>query len=394
MMRVLLYMVCFMVLASCSNKKETNWNLILDKNSKEPYGCYIARQCLTDLFAHKDVRNISNALKQIQKSNQENSTNECMFITCSSFQLDSVSWQQLKDYVVNGNHVVICAYSFSDFMLNELSLENPVSYTKQTMLNDLDSIPNQLIGIQFNDELYEYTFHGKNINTPFGADSSNGQNIKRWGGCGDSMKTNLITFTMQGSLTLCSNPIIMTNYFLLQEPNKSYLECLVSSLPSYPNEIYWYSQLFHNGELDAESEWSKMLKIPGLRYSFLILIGLLACYLIFESKRRQRYVPILPPHTNTSLEFTETVGSLYFSKKNNANIISKMITHYLEHIRSNYNLRTNMLDEAFSKQLSIKLNKPFEDVKAFIAYLDYIRTSSDVTDQDVVYLYHQIKKYS
>jgi hypothetical protein len=317
-----------------------------------------------------------------------------MIVACNDFELDSLAWEDLKNYVVNGNHVIVCAYSFSDYLCRGLQIGNPQAPVWNSDFTGYNGYPNQKIQIQFNQKNYTYQFTGGPLLTYFSKDSAKASNIERWGSCGDSNHTNLIRFNMSGSLTLCSNPLVLTNYFLRQHDNKDYLEKLLSNYRIEPSHIYWYGKYYHSGQNESDGEWSKLLRIPAIKYAFLILLLLLICYLVFESKRRQRYVPIIPPNVNTSLEFTETVGSLYYSRRNNRNLADKMLLHYLEHIRSTHGLRTNVLDELFAERLSIKINHPFSETKAFVAYLDYIRQSRDITDTDLIHLHHQIKKYS
>jgi hypothetical protein len=69
---------------------------------------------------------------------------------------------------------------------------------------------------------------------------------------------------------------------------------------------------------------------------------------LFDSKRRQRIIKPLQPNINTSVAFTETVGRLYLQKKDNRNIADKMITYFLEHIRNQYFLNTNQLNDEFN----------------------------------------------
>ena len=54
--------------------------------------------------------------------------------------------------------------------------------------------------------------------------------------------------------------------------------------------------------------------------------------MIFNAKRRQRVVPIINPLPNTTLDFTKTIGNLYYQEGNHQNIVDKKIIYFLEKI--------------------------------------------------------------
>ena len=88
------------------------------------------------------------------------------------------------------------------------------------------------------------------------------------------------------------------------------------------NELFAIAGLwdvFENdqGEGDGESSdsaWSYIMKQESLRWGFWVLIISLLLYAIFEAKRTQRIIPVVKPLPNTTLDFTNTVGRLYFQQ--------------------------------------------------------------------------------
>ena len=113
----------------------------------------------------------------------------------------------------------------------------------------------------------------------------------------------------------------------------------------------------------------------------------------FETRRRQRQVAVIPPVKNDSLAFTETIGKLYHSQKDNRNLARKMIRYYLEYIRTTYNLQTKKLDKEFAHKLARKLNKSNEDGEQFIQYLQTVLNQESLSEQAIKQLYYTLKKY-
>ena len=71
-------------------------------------------------------------------------------------------------------------------------------------------------------------------------------------------------------------------------------------------------------------------------------------------KRRQRIIPIIEPLRNTTLDFVETVSSVYYSQHDNNSIAKKKIQFWFDHIRQRYYLSTQNTDDKFVEQLQRK----------------------------------------
>jgi len=77
-------------------------------------------------------------------------------------------------------------------------------------------------------------------------------------------------------------------------------------------------------------------------------------YVIFGAKRRQRKIPILETNRNTSLEFVETIGRLYFQQQDHKGIIKKQMHLFLAHLRQRYNLVIRDLDDKLIHRVAVR----------------------------------------
>ena len=64
-----------------------------------------------------------------------------------------------------------------------------------------------------------------------------------------------------------------------------------------------------------------------------------------QGKRKQRIIPVITPLKNTSLEFVETIGRLYYQKGTRSGIAHKKIIFFLDFIRTRYNIATNVFNQ-------------------------------------------------
>lgn len=186
-----------------------------------------------------------------------------------------------------------------------------------------------------------------------------------------------------GHLTLHAAPLVLSNYFLLQGRNKDYLSYIWKTVPEDIETIYWHDYYKRSAE---SSDLGVMFRYPATRWALLLALLTLFLFVLFEAKRRQRIIPIVPPLENSSVSFVETVGRLYYNKGNHLNLAEKMVQHFLEYVRSNYFLNTNQIDDHFIYQLSVKSGQPEALVRSTAELIHEVRLRSVAVDES--YLYH------
>lgn len=389
-------------LFSCNMEKETDWTTRFSKHDKEPYGCYIAYQSLQDLFPNSTIKKGTDLMGQINKANKSLNTyatsGNIIIVVCSQFKIDSADFQKMLTYAEKGNVVCLFADKFSKPISNYFSLKVDTPDFKFPPIPDQDTGRVQELSLLYQDSLSTYTFHG----VPLMQQSLDQQDSLM--GEGDSFdpvlghydtmgKPNLIIRHMQeGAFMLGTSPLTFSNYFLLQAGNKAYYENLLSWYNDFGNTVTWYS----NRSITADSsiEDDSIFHSPPLFLAFLSILGLFVLYILFEAKRRQRIIEIIPPTTNNSLEFVETVGQLYYNKGDHKNLSEKMLKQYIEQLRIRYNLKWHQWDTEFANQLALRTNLSNQETQEFVSYIRYICDSKVLQEIDLRNLYFLLKKHS
>src|SRR5690606_25348313 len=152
----------------------------------------------------------------------------------------------------------------------------------------------------------------------------------------------------KGTFLLHNLPEAFSNYYLLKG-NENYAASVLSYIDA--DKVYWDEHL-KSGRKIVTSPMRFVLDQASLIWAYYVLIAGLFIFVIFKGKREQRIVEIIKPLENTSVEFTKTIGDLYFQHKDYSNIIAKKITYFLETIRTKYYLNTNEIDAAFLKKMA------------------------------------------
>lgn len=192
----------------------------------------------------------------------------------------------------------------------------------------------------------------------------------------------------EGTILLHTQPQIFTNYFLI---NKNHIK-YTSQVLSYINieQPVYYDQYHVTGKPIETSPLYLLLKNKYLKWAYYFCcIGVLF-FILFQSKRTQRIIPVIPPLTNKSLAYTQTISGMYLDKKDYRGIALKQISFFLETIRSQYNLNTQTLNETFYKQLASKTNNTVEESKKLFKLINIIQQNPKIEKETLLKLYKEI----
>jgi hypothetical protein len=110
-------------------------------------------------------------------------------------------------------------------------------------------------------------------------------------------------------------------------------------------------------------------------------------------KRRQRIIPVIEPLHNTTLDFVETVSSVYYSQHDNNSIANKKIQFWFDHIRQRYYLQTQNTDETFVQQLQRKSGPSKELIEKILHNIKRAQAQPNVTDDLLIELTQSIDEF-
>ncbi|KMQ70720.1 DUF4350 domain-containing protein [Chryseobacterium koreense] len=184
----------------------------------------------------------------------------------------------------------------------------------------------------------------------------------------------------KGHIYLHSEPLFLTNYYLLRKGSEKYLQDVFSYLPD--RETVWFVS---NSEISSSSPLRFILSNPALRYAWWLFLGGLLLFVIFNVKRKQRIVPIIEPLRNKSVEFVRSIGNLYLQEGDFHDMMSKKAQYFLNKVRMDLLIDTTALDENFAQKLHLKTGKPIEKIKEAIELMERAQNPySSVMKEDLI----------
>ncbi len=303
--------------------------------------------------------------------------------------------ESLMRFIYKGNTAFICAAYFDTLLLKRLYCKQ----NKQTLssYNSFTSFKNTTV--RYNDHLALYNQTYSYYYLPFKNYFSeiNGS-YARIIGYNEESKANFFVFMWgKGRIYFHNEPRALSNYFLLTKNNYLYLQEMLQMMPSNPDKIYWdnyYSNKnYARGNNDASSTIGTLMKYPPLAKAFFIAAGLLLLYIFFNSKRRQRIVPLLKKPENSSIAFAEAIAGLYLNKKDNKIIAEKIITYFNEHVRTKLFIAGNVNDEGYAELLSRKSGVQPEVINELVVHVKRIQKVVKVTDEQLLKLNELTEKF-
>jgi hypothetical protein len=362
--------------------KPTNWTPTYLSEDKIPFGAYILRQRINDILPNTTIKTVQSAVYNNLKERPKGQSN--YFIIASNLKVDKLDYREMVKYMQSGNNIFIAAFQIQGILLDTLKLQitsdfnfqnkrkYPINFVNPSLKRDLD-----------------YYFD-KGISEQYFLKADTAKAIVL--GKKQDEFANFIQYKFgKGSLFILPNPQLLTNYSLLREDGLDYAAKALSYLPNAETLIW--DEHFTRPDTQDASVLRVFFKYDELRWAYYIALFSLVAFILFEIKRRQRIIPVIERLKNTSVEFAEVVGRVYYQQRNNRDIAEKKVSYLLEYIRTKYRLKTLDLDQEFKASL-IKISSVSADIiDELLEEITYLKAGQMVKDQQLIRLNKLIEQF-
>lgn len=379
---IILYLVMKLI-----GPRELDWTITFGKEDKNPFGGYVVHQLASDIF-DDSVHHSMLTLYELYDSVESPAS----FISLSmDFSPGDEDLDVLLDNVSRGGNALICAQYFYGKMQDSLHVRTYDYFfhpDKQGFSYRQDTATLVFQNKSYNDET-EYFYPRNNIHNYFVEfDSARSQVIA-------TNDLDLpVTIRMawgKGYLYLNSTPLAFTNAYMLYNHNPEFASRMLSLLPAQ-QPVYW-TEFYQRGRLEAQTPLRYVLTTEPLKWAYYLMALSILLFMIFEAKRKQRIIPVIPPVSNTSLEFVETIGALYFQHGDHKDMAEKKINYFLEFIRSNYWVNTNVINTDLMLTVSKRSGNSLDDVKDLFQFFKTLESRPRLTEEDLTELNARIEKF-
>ncbi|PWT76965.1 MAG: hypothetical protein C5B59_05205 [Bacteroidetes bacterium] len=389
--------VCVLLMAiaatGCFKKhKKINPIVTLWRNDKDPYGSYYAYKNIGYAFPNAEIKlndksPSSYGFTRLRFSENNMKGRAAYIIISPHIFPDRSEINSLMEFVAEGNQVFMSSFNFGDSLLDYFKLRLGRSMTFRLLDSGLnvsamdpvryDSLPFQYPGFAYDN--YVDSMDSK-FATVLGYDSA---------GRPDYVK---FSYKGGGAVFLHFAPLALTNFFLLHKNNKVYFDEIFSQMAPSVSHVIW-DDYFRRTKDSQFSALNFLLSNQALRWAFWLVLLLFLLIYLFESKRKQKWIPIHDAPRNSSLDFVKTIGRLYYQQKDNSNLLNKMTTHFLDYVRTKYNLSSSELDEDFADRLSYKSGYDKMEMRSLIQEFQRFSKDQRPTDLELIQINKKLEAF-
>lgn len=392
LLALLLLATLFLLLGK---SKRLDERITLNKKDKIPYGTYVAYNQLKYIFPKATITVNKKEPGYWNDDVLDYKTGkQALIIIAKKFNASNVELTELFEFVRKGNDVFISSYEFSYDSDSFFHLNSSFGGGYYDGWGGPDSLKLSLARPPYY-QAPDYVYPGKRYHSYFGKMDTGMTYVM--GRTKDSALTFVKLKAGTGNFYVHSAPLAFSNYFLLHKGNITYYNKVLSSIPWNTTRVVWDEYYLHKPADEQEkpdrSPFRVLMSQPAFRAGIYTALAALLIFVLLGLKRSQRMIPVITPLVNDSLDFVKTIGRLYFQKKDNQNLASKMGSFFLEYAHSHFHLTTNTLDADFATRLSQKSGAELPVVNHIIDYIKFVQEKNALTDQQLIEFYTLLDKF-
>lgn len=359
--------------------EEIDWAKSFAKKDKIPYGGHIIYNISNELFPNQEVVLKELPIYNILKNNYYFNTNY-VFIN-NYFSPDRLDTEYLLRYVADGNNVFISAFGIYGDLADSLKIKTYDEIFSEDSININFSMPEM-------NSANGYTYFKGNFENYFSEFDTTLVQV-----LGENEKGNVNYLRIkygEGNFLLNTVPLAFTNYHLLNSNNNEYVYKALSHLPV--QQTLW-DDYYKDGNKYQASTLQYIMSQQSLKWAYYIILVSVVFFIFFYGRRKQRIIPVIAPLTNTTVEFVETVGNLYYQQKDFKNIAEKKISYFLDYLRSKYLIRTGSFNEETIQKIAEKSSLSSGKIKSIFKEIEKVNRSQKITEEELMNINYQIDKF-
>lgn len=364
--------------------RKHEWAVTLYHRDKDPYGTYVLDKVIPDIFPGKSIHH-SNLTAYEWFDSIPGKAN---FITFSMvFAPSGEDVNALIKFVHRGGNAFISAEYFDGYFADTLGVA--ASNTFIPSLDKNNALSDSTF-LRFSDSLavpYALKVSRTQARSYFDLFSTDSVEVLAYNE--DLLPVFIRIRKGQGSFFLNTIPFAFTNINLLRGNNATFTERCLTYLPH--EDVFW-TEYYHRGRQEVTSPIRYILSEEPLRWAYYITIAASILYMFFVARRRQRAIPVVKPPANTTLEFVQTIGNLYFRTAEHKRIAEKRIAYFLENLRSRLHHPGLQPTDDMVELVSHKTGHPKQEIQHLFSHIRNIWQKSVLSEDELKDLSQKLDK--
>lgn len=382
--------VSFLVLMfaiECRLPKKFVWTPTFSHYDKQPFGCVVFDSLLS---ASLPMRYSVSGKTFYQLEQEDTVSRRAILVVNNHLALTDVDVNALLKGAERGNKIMLVSNSFTGNLRDTLGFESSYSYFNPIVLRkyaasllskdslhwvgDSTVYPRRIF--RFYPQLCSSYFWQDSLSVKVLAEKSISSDEFRYdfGVKFDSLQVDTLCNVPvamscswgKGEIILVSTPLLFTNYGVLDGKNAAYIFRLLSQIGEFP--IIRTEGYLEEAAQVQMSPFRYFISQRPLRWALYLTMIAILLFMTFTARRRQRVIPVIHEPENKSMEFTELIGTLYFQKKDHADLVLKKYIYFAEELRREIQVDVEDVadDERSFDRIAQKTGMSAEEIGKFI----------------------------
>lgn len=382
-------LVVLIVVLEAISPKPTNWRESFTRYATDPYATGLVYDRLEDLF-HEGVTTVREPIygtAQERLKLDSTATHVNHIFIASSFDADELDVEHLLMMVDRGDNAFIAVDHFCQPLRDTLAFGYSYRWDAGDTIKDIhgitDLVKDKVDTLRFT--TWPQRGHGAFAFKHGGMDRYFDRlPLDHAQVLAINANDDVVLWRIRhgaGWIYLCSVPLAFTDYYLLKDEGRGFMETALSFLPD--KAVLWdeYSKVGREG---SNSPLRFILADPALKAAYWTVIVLLLLFVLVHAKRRQRAIPEIAPLRNTSRDFAETIGRLYYFKGDHADLASKMAGQFKEEVRRKLHLRRSQWDEETLQDIHARTGISMEELQHATRLMAHFETTEHASQEQLL----------
>jgi hypothetical protein len=391
----ILILIGLVIASGKKGRRSFDERVSLRQKDKIPYGTAVTKELLPYLFPNAVYLSENTPPGSWNDLNQYGQR-QAIILMSKNFYADEYELAQLMRFVKEGNYVFIIGRNFSEETQKYFGITTVSNVLEEYYASDeSDSLQVRLQKPSFQADS-SFIYPGKRFDGWI-TDYDSSKTIVL--GTNASGEANFIRLNAgKGSFFIHTSPLVFSNYFILHKNNQNYFSQVFSVLPAGIekmewNEYYLTKTSASNNKNKNKSLLEVLMRYPSFRFGLITAILLLLTFVVMEMRRRQRMIPLYQRPRNDSMDFVKTMGRLYHDRRDHGNLARKMGIYFMEHVRSQYKLPTQELNEEFIQSLHYKSGYPLEKLNSIVSFINDLDQQGQISEKQLASFHRQLELF-
>lgn len=367
-----LFIICIAVFLllmfaiECRLPKKFVWAPSFSHYDKQPFGCAV----FDSLLSTSLPKGYSLSRKTFYELEQEDTiSRRGILVAANNLSLTDVDVEAILKIAKRGNKIMLVSNSFNRNLEDTLDFNSSYSYFSPALLKkyaaaSLEKDTLFWIGDSAAYPRQSFYFYPQLCSSYLVPDSLPAKVLAEKGI--PSVPVALSYPWGKGEIILISTPLLFTNYGVLDGKNATYIFRLLSQMGDLPI-VRTEGYMKQTAQIQM-SPFRYFLSQRPLRWALYLTMFTIILFMVFTARRRQRVIPVIHQPENKSLEFTKLIGTLYFQKKDHADLVHKKYIYFAEELRREIQVDIEEVanDEHSFSRIAQKTGMNTEEIGEFI----------------------------